>query len=95
MNILEDEKGDIGVLFLILFLLFMIVIAVSVDAVLVSKIEPKFNGTDATSNASVSLIKERGWNAIDLSGILIPVSAALGFVIFIILWQRRPEGGQL
>ena len=94
MSIIRNNKGDIGVLFAILFLIVLIVIIVAVDATILSKIEPKFNGTDASSNATMSLAKERGWNAVDLSGIGLPVIAAFGFVIFIILWQRQPDGGQ-
>lgn len=95
MKLINDERADLSILLLILFLMAMVVVAISADALLMSKISPKFNGSDATSNATMDKVKERSWNSIDLGAIAFPISFALGFVVFIILWQRQTPGGQV
>ena len=97
MKLIQDIKGQIALLGLMLLLLVIVVLGVAFNSIILTKVTPKLlnASTNATANATMNLAVSRGWNATDFAGIGLPIAIALGFIIFMVLFVRNGgQGGQ-
>ncbi len=85
---INDTRGNISLLVLLMVFLVIVLFSTGLNSLILSKVNPLFVGNDARSNSTFDKIKERSWNAIDLTGIAIPIALAVGFVIFMIYRGR-------